>query len=480
MATGFTPQNFPSEQTPSTDKVIQAVEEAGFMYRRAAATSPERAVQMRLRKLGAGKEELAERRKGMKKDGRAVFGKDADASAEKKICIQQADISREEARREVHEDFRPPPFARPRVFKPPPAIPVLCVMPTTIAEENPMPQFRVPSIGDTPDKQLPRTPTTASVGTKVPVEVINPVSIDPVALAALRQKKDRLLASPTASETSSRRAKLEEIRIAKLEAERKVYELAELERAYATTAKSSTSGTGSTNALQPVPNFPIFTPTTRLLGGGPDPLIESYKSLSSVTGIALPSGFGVQLPQFVPRNLSQVSESTFLHEQRLQAALAAANPTAVVDEEEAIFLAAFKSQWEEIQARKAAASSKAPSGQMPPPLPAPAFQPPAQESRGRPSNRGIPNLGGKTGTGGSPPSSSSSSDSSSTSSMPSLHSYSSAEKEDRGRDGGGKIKKDKKDKKDRRIRRIRRVLRKLRSESLAPRPHRASAGAMIR
>ena len=363
--TGFTPM--PVDVTPSTGDVMEALKGAAHLFRRAAATSPERAVQQKLHHAASDREQRLQQMEDWKKAGNKVFGGDPDSSAEKRLTFNAINDDAERARQQIHIDFRPPP--KPAMVKVP--VPAMFVAPGQVYN-NPASAFdpepvRIPSAGNTPGR-VDSCPSGSTVPLD-PTVVQDPV--DPSVLAALRKKKERLLNSPSAtSDHSSRKTKLEEIRAAKLEAEKKLNELKVLEQAYATTVKSGgsvfedTNATSSSSTAPKVPMFPIFTPIDQLVGSGPDPLIESYKTLSSMTGIALPDKFGAQLPHFVPRNASEVSSGTLQHELRLQAAARA--HTAQIppikleahDDEETAFLESFRVQWEEIQARKAAATSQ--------------------------------------------------------------------------------------------------------------------------
>ena len=69
---------------------------------------------------------------------------------------------------------------------------MLCVAPV-LDPTTAFDPIRVPSMGDTPDRQGPPSDNaTLSLGTRVPPKV------EPSVLAALLQKKERLLASPSA------------------------------------------------------------------------------------------------------------------------------------------------------------------------------------------------------------------------------------------------------------------------------------------
>ena len=432
--TGFTPMPV---VTPSTGDVAEALKGTAHLYRRAAATSPQRVDQQRLHHAASSREQRLQQMEDWKKAGNKTFGRDPESTTEKKLAFRAISDDAEVARQQIHIDFRPE--SQPVKIKVPVPAMFFALEKAQVLAFDPEP-IRVPSAGDTPGRVI-SSPSSPSVPT-----IVQDV-VDPAILATLRKKKERMLNSPSASDHSSRMTKLEEIRLAKLEAHKKLIELDALEQAYATTVKLDGTGTntsGSSSSAPKVPNFPIFTPVIQPAARGSGPVHESYKSLSSMTGIDLPEKLGPSI-QVVPRNASSVSSETLKHELRLQAGtgLVAASVKSQADahdDEETAFLASFQVQWEEIQARKAVATAKAEKVQTKPSLPMPTAQPLPSESRGRPNNRGARNVGGKTGNGGSPPSSSSSSSSSSTTS-------SSEAKEDRSKTEGRENKKDK-DKRD--------------------------------
>ena len=156
---------------------------------------------------------------------------------------------------------------------------------------------------------------------------------------------------------------------------------------------------------------------------------STFQTPSSLTGVGIPP---FPLPK--PRGQSSVSTATYLHEQMLFG-----KPSVQADDEEEAFLAAFRSQWEELQARKlasagvrhggpsippvneqSAAASGKPSKKVPVPEetrpPAPPASEGPSESRGRNSKRETKDKAKKKSAERFNPPSSSSSDPSSSSS----------------------------------------------------------------
>ena len=235
MATGFTPQHKVQEATPSTDEVQHAIGQAAHLHRRAAATSPERSEQIRLHKLAHEKEIVVQQMRDLKAKGQQVFGESADASAEKKLTLRIALEDHEVARRLIHADFRPDPYVpRVKAVKEPKA--ALCVVPTaqfgidapTVVVASPQRSVNEGSLGG----KLPSTISTTSLHTQPIVQPVFKPVVDKGAFEILMEKKTKLLlGSPQGSQTSSGRRELENIRAAAREAEVRLAELREMERA---------------------------------------------------------------------------------------------------------------------------------------------------------------------------------------------------------------------------------------------------------
>ena len=218
----------------------------------------------------AGREDAAQRMKDLKRAGHAVYGQDPDTAGEKKAAFAKALEDAERARLQIHSDYRPGPYAP----LPKPPVQALYVMPTAASPQVPEGLiFQVPSEGNTPGR--PQDSSTSGTAT-LPIEV-KPERMDPSVMAKLLVKKERLLASPVHS-SSSGRARLEEIRQERVEAEKRLLELHRLERAYATTALSSSS---SSNPKQ-VPFFDMATPKPFV-----GPMQETFNTASSLTGVQI-------------------------------------------------------------------------------------------------------------------------------------------------------------------------------------------------
>ena len=165
-----------------------------------------------------------------KRAGNKVFGGDPESATDKKLAFRAISDDAEFARQQIHIDFRPE--SQPAKIKVP--VPAMFIAPELgQVYNNPVSAFdpepiRIPSAGDTPGRAV-SSPSSPSVR-----PIVQDI-VDPATLAALRRKKERLLNSPSVSDHSSRATKLEDIRLAKLEAHRKLIELDALEQAYATT-----------------------------------------------------------------------------------------------------------------------------------------------------------------------------------------------------------------------------------------------------
>ena len=166
MTTGFTPIQVQAAETPSTDEVLRAVKDAAHMLRRAAASSPSRPHQVQLHHRASERESLARQMQDIKAGGQRVFGEDCDSPVNRRVTRKAALDDLEIARMLIPEDHRPEPF-QPKLR----AQPALC----TVVQLDPEIRFvepSVPSGGDTPGRVLASTPSTQSLGTKVPSHLI--------------------------------------------------------------------------------------------------------------------------------------------------------------------------------------------------------------------------------------------------------------------------------------------------------------------
>ena len=107
--TGFTPGQPTNVDTPSTDGIMSAMQNAAHLLRRAAAVSPSRDQQIKLHHAASDRETQLQHLKDLKKSGGNVFGFEPDSAAERKITILAIENEAERARLLIPSDFRPEP-----------------------------------------------------------------------------------------------------------------------------------------------------------------------------------------------------------------------------------------------------------------------------------------------------------------------------------------------------------------------------------